>query len=164
MCATSDPFGQTYYSPVLPWKLFCFERFWKVRTVVRTDSKCKNSDYYRPWSWVGLVDQYWTIVKCHSQTKIVILWAVLEQNMLLLTIHTSWPFYWIVKISTFFALGSEINLMSVMLKEVAWLTLVGDVLSEFHQFVVPVVFHVWNIGNRIHASPPNTLIDLKQRK
>ena len=23
-----------------------------------TDTTCENSNYYRPWLWVGLVDQY----------------------------------------------------------------------------------------------------------
>ena len=35
---------------------FCFARFWKV-TDGRTDI-CKNNYPYRPWMWVGRVDQY----------------------------------------------------------------------------------------------------------
>ena len=38
--------------------LFCFARFWKVGTDGRTDNMCKNNDPYRPWLWVGRVDQF----------------------------------------------------------------------------------------------------------
>ena len=40
----------------LAWKLFCFERFWKVDG--RTDNTCENNDHYWPWLWVGRVDQF----------------------------------------------------------------------------------------------------------
>ena len=42
---------------VFAWNLFCFARFWKVETNVRTDNLCENNDHYRQWLWVGLVDQ-----------------------------------------------------------------------------------------------------------
>ena len=54
MCAINDPLGQTHklassdhYSQL---KLFCFAD-------ERTDTTCENSDHYRPWLRVGLVDQ-----------------------------------------------------------------------------------------------------------
>ena len=31
------------------WNLFCFARFWKVRTDGHTDHMFENSDYYWPW-------------------------------------------------------------------------------------------------------------------
>ena len=46
----NDPLGQTH-----AWHLFCFEK-WQ-RTDGRTEDMCKNNDHYRPWLWVGLVDQ-----------------------------------------------------------------------------------------------------------
>ena len=59
----NDPLGQTHRPTdppiaitILYWKLFCFARFWKV-TYKRTDNTCENSDHYRPWLRVGLVDQ-----------------------------------------------------------------------------------------------------------
>ena len=42
---------------ILTWKLFCFAIFWKVGTDIRTETTSENSDHYRPWLWVGLVDQ-----------------------------------------------------------------------------------------------------------
>ena len=42
---------------VFAWKLFCFEKRG------RTDDMCKNNDHYRPWLWVGLVDQHREISK-----------------------------------------------------------------------------------------------------
>ena len=57
----NDPLGQTHF--ILPeaitnftWKLFCFAIFWKVEKDGRTDTTSENSDHYRPWLWVGLVD------------------------------------------------------------------------------------------------------------
>ena len=46
-------------SPVanIVFALFCFARFWEVGTDGRTDNICKNNDPYRPWLWVGHVDQ-----------------------------------------------------------------------------------------------------------
>ena len=40
---------------ILTWKLFYFARYWKVGTYRHL--VCKNSDHYRPWLWVGLMDQ-----------------------------------------------------------------------------------------------------------
>ena len=39
------------------WKLLCFARLWKVGTDGWIDNTCGNSDHYRPWLWVDLVDQ-----------------------------------------------------------------------------------------------------------
>ena len=36
---------------IFTWYMFCFVIFWKIG-IVR-----KNSDHYRPWLWVGRVDQ-----------------------------------------------------------------------------------------------------------
>ena len=53
-----DPQSRSLFSVV-----FCFARFEKWgrtdgRTNERTDNMCKNSDdHYRPWLWVGRVDQ-----------------------------------------------------------------------------------------------------------
>ena len=48
---------------VFAWNLFCFARIWKVGMEVRTDNMCENNDHYRPWLWVGLVDQKTIFVK-----------------------------------------------------------------------------------------------------
>ena len=58
----NDPLGQTNN---LASSEHCFRLkfvlFWKVgtdgRTDGRTDDMCRNNDHYRPWLWVGLVDQ-----------------------------------------------------------------------------------------------------------
>ena len=44
---------------VFTWKLFCFEKWGRtyVRTYVRKDDMCENNDHFRPWLWVGRVDQ-----------------------------------------------------------------------------------------------------------
>ena len=39
------------------FNLFCFARFWNVWTDGRTDDMYGNNDLYRPWLWVGRVDQ-----------------------------------------------------------------------------------------------------------
>ena len=61
--AINDPLGQIHnpadassdhYSRL---KVVLFCKILKVETDVRTDNKCENSDHYRPWLWVGLVDQ-----------------------------------------------------------------------------------------------------------
>ena len=41
---------------VFTWNLFRFEKW--GRTDGQSDDMCKNNDHYRPWLWVGLVDQY----------------------------------------------------------------------------------------------------------
>ena len=41
---------------VFAWN-FCFARFWKMGTDERKDHMCENCNNYRPWLWVGLVDQ-----------------------------------------------------------------------------------------------------------
>ena len=48
---------------VFAWNLFCFARFWEVETYLRTDNMCKNNDHYRPWLWVGRVDQKIKLIK-----------------------------------------------------------------------------------------------------
>ena len=35
----------------------CFARFWKVGMDGWTEDMCENNDPYRPWLWVGRVDQ-----------------------------------------------------------------------------------------------------------
>ena len=57
MCAINDPLGQTHspassdhYSHL---KVILFWDIWESG-----DTTCKNSDNYRPWLWVGLVNQY----------------------------------------------------------------------------------------------------------
>ena len=60
-CAINDPLGHTHihassdhYSS-LNFFLYCEvlkSGDW------RTDNTCENRDHYRPWLWVGLVDQY----------------------------------------------------------------------------------------------------------
>ena len=58
----NDPLGQTH-SLAISEHCFrlTFDLFWKVgtdgRTDGRTDGMCKNNDHYRPWLWVGRVDQ-----------------------------------------------------------------------------------------------------------
>ena len=52
----NDPFGQ----PTDPASLIL--KFWDERKdrrhkYVRTDNLRENSDHYRPWRWVGRVDQ-----------------------------------------------------------------------------------------------------------
>ena len=47
----------TLFSLELCFVLWDFEKW-------RTDNMCKKSDHYRPWLWVGLVDQY-DGTKCH---------------------------------------------------------------------------------------------------
>ena len=62
--AVNDPLGQTH-SPTgsnhyshLKFVLFC-EIFEKSRRTYRcTDNTCENSGHYRPWLWVGLMDQF----------------------------------------------------------------------------------------------------------
>ena len=58
MIHSADPQSRQYWTFVFTWNLFCFARFWKVGTDVRTDYMCENDDHYRPWLWVGRVDQY----------------------------------------------------------------------------------------------------------
>ena len=59
--AINDPLGQTY-SRVSSnhYSHFKFVLFCEILKNVdgRTDPTCENSDHYRPWLWVGLVDQY----------------------------------------------------------------------------------------------------------
>ena len=65
MCTFNDPLGQThspdsskYYSR-LKVVLFCdILKSGDGRKHVRTDNTCENSDHYRPWQQVGLVDQF----------------------------------------------------------------------------------------------------------
>ena len=45
---------------ILTWKLFRFCQILKSsdeKTDVQNDDMCENSDHYRPWLWVSLVDQ-----------------------------------------------------------------------------------------------------------
>ena len=59
MCAINDPLGHThlptsndqYYHLIVVLFLWGFENWG------RKDKTCENSDQYRPWLWVGLVDQ-----------------------------------------------------------------------------------------------------------
>ena len=55
ICFINDPLGQTHSraSSEHCLLLFCFSRFEKWG---RTDM-CENNDLYRPWLWVGQVDQ-----------------------------------------------------------------------------------------------------------
>ena len=63
-CAINDPLGQTHihanndhYSS-LNFVLFCESlKIGDGRTDRRIDNTCENSDHYRPWLWVGLVNQ-----------------------------------------------------------------------------------------------------------
>ena len=58
MSAINDPLRQTHCpASILIWKLFCFARFWNEQTDGSTDTSCENSDHYRSWLWVYLVDQ-----------------------------------------------------------------------------------------------------------
>ena len=56
MIHSARPIVPPVATTILTWKLFCFARFWKVGTYGRADNKSKNSDHYRLWLWVGLVD------------------------------------------------------------------------------------------------------------
>ena len=53
----NDLLGQTHSlaSSEHCFLLFCFSRFEKWG---RTDNMCENNDPYRPWLWVGRVDQF----------------------------------------------------------------------------------------------------------
>ena len=53
----NDPLGQTHSlaSSENCFLLFCFVRCEKWG---RTDNMCENNDPYRPWLWIGRVDQY----------------------------------------------------------------------------------------------------------
>ena len=59
----NDPLCQTH-SLASSEHCFClkFVLFWKVGTGVqtygRTNNMCENNDPYRPWLWVGRVDQF----------------------------------------------------------------------------------------------------------
>ena len=56
-----DPLGRPTVSPVanivFAFVLLGYEK-WR-RMDGRTDDMCKNYDPYRPWLWVGRVDQLW---------------------------------------------------------------------------------------------------------
>ena len=53
-----DPqFRSPVVNIVFTWNLSCFARFWKVETDGRTDKMYENNDHYRPWLWVGRVDE-----------------------------------------------------------------------------------------------------------
>ena len=57
----NDPLGQTHSqaSSEHCFLLYCFSRFEKWgRTYGRTDNMCVNNYPYRPWLWVGRVDQF----------------------------------------------------------------------------------------------------------
>ena len=58
-------------SPVanIVFALFCFARFWKVGTDRRTVDMCKNNYHYRPWLWVGRVDQQYNISSFISRLR-----------------------------------------------------------------------------------------------
>ena len=58
----NDPLGQTHShaSSEHCFQLFCFFRFEKWG---RTDNMCDNNDPYRPWLWVGRVDQQ-ELIQC----------------------------------------------------------------------------------------------------
>ena len=48
------------------WNMFCFARFFGKWGHVRTDNMCENNDHYRPWLWVGRVDQFCNhATNCH---------------------------------------------------------------------------------------------------
>ena len=62
----NDPLDQTHSlansEHCFRWNLFCFENWGRTdgRTYERTYERktcAKNNDHYRPWLWVGLVDQ-----------------------------------------------------------------------------------------------------------
>ena len=59
-CDINDPLGQNHSlasrEHYIHFVLSCFARFWKVGTDGRMDM-CENNDPYRPWLWVGRVDQ-----------------------------------------------------------------------------------------------------------
>ena len=57
MRVINDPLGQTHsHATILTWTLFCLNIDFDFETNRRTDTTCENSDHYRPWMWVGLVD------------------------------------------------------------------------------------------------------------
>ena len=66
-CVINYPLCQTHslacnkHCLVFTWNLFCFARFRKVGTDVRTDNMCESNDQYLSWLWVGLVDQFYAI-------------------------------------------------------------------------------------------------------
>ena len=102
-CVINDPLGQT---PSLPSSEHCFNsleicfvlKSGDGRTDVRTDDMCKSNDHYRPWMWVGLVDQqllvtyqskifpYLRIVDTHHKSN---LWLLFSKS------HGSRPFSFI---------------------------------------------------------------------
>ena len=56
----NDPLGQTHShaSSEHCFLLFCFSRFEKWGWMdVQTYNMCENNDPYRPWLWIGRVDQ-----------------------------------------------------------------------------------------------------------
>ena len=66
----NDPLSQTHShdSSEHYFLLFCLSRLEKWgHTYGRTDNMCENNDPYRPWLWVGRVDQfydaYWNCTK-----------------------------------------------------------------------------------------------------
>ena len=77
MIHSARPTVSPVVSIVFASNLFCFARFWKVGT----DNMYENNYHYRPWLWVGRVDQYfWKICsiphswKRWNKSYIVIAW------------------------------------------------------------------------------------------
>ena len=47
----------------------------------QTDNMCENNDHYRPWMWVGRVDQYWTVY-CTRELFEIVLYDPQENNQI----------------------------------------------------------------------------------
>ena len=61
-CVINDPLGQPTVSPVATIVFCCFV----LLDLKSTDNMCENNDHYRPWLWVGRVDQNLNLKSCHN--------------------------------------------------------------------------------------------------
>ena len=66
MIHSARPTISSVVSIVFTWNLFCFARFWKVRTYGQSDNMFESNDHYRPWLWDGRVDQFSYFFFCHE--------------------------------------------------------------------------------------------------
>ena len=70
-------------------KVVFFARFWNVRMDGRTDNT--NGDRYRPWLWVGLVDQFIIKLICNFNNFVLYFTQFCEQIVSLSQCHNDPP-------------------------------------------------------------------------
>ena len=75
-CVINDTLGQTHSLASNEHYFRLKFVVWKVGTDGRTDNTCKNNDSYRPWLWVGLVDQ----LHFYIQKKWWRLWILIQSS------------------------------------------------------------------------------------